>query len=380
MKTRALSVFAAGILLAMSIELRAEEHSTETKNWQAFALQDLAYIQQMLIENHPGFYNNEDTDFQHVLYNEYDQAVQKSQLVRTKQEYQTVIQTYAKKFDDIHLSVTFADKQQRSRKQNAKKASFTIQQLLPQVPWITLPHFEPHGEEIAALNHLVEQARSWRNDKAIIFDVRGNGGGNSVWAEKIVAALFSQDYFTEKRHAVTSNVSVHWRCSIDNINHIENLIPEFKQQYGESSQAYAWIHNLHQNMVAAQKNGLTYFVMTQESKPPCVQGSKNPVKAKIILIIDGACASACLDFIDCLKAMDHPLCLVGQTTQADSVYMELRTVALPSGTAQLQFPIKMYRNRMRGNKQPYVPDITYMHDLRDTQTLKDWIIKEVVIH
>lgn len=81
--------------------------------------------------------------------------------------------------------------------------------------------------------------------------------------------------------------------------------------------------------------------------------------AKIVVIIDAFCMSATLDFIDALKAMDQQVILVGETTDADSVYMEIRIADLPSGKGQFQFPIKMYSNRLRGHNVPYVPDIPY---------------------
>lgn len=65
---------------------------------------------------------------------------------------------------------------------------------------------------------------------------------------------------------------------------------------------------------------------------------------------------------------------VGLPTYADSVYMELRQIELPSGIARMGTPIKVYRNRPRGNNQPYVPTHRFAGNILDTPALETWIL------
>ena len=83
--------------------------------------------------------------------------------------------------------------------------------------------------------------------------------------------------------------------------------------------------------------------------------------------------SACLDFIDEVKAVDSKAILVGETTKADSVYMDVRIVDLPSGIGQFQFPIKVYRNRARGHNVPYVPDVAYPFGMNASEDKENWL-------
>ena len=53
--------------------------------------------------------------------------------------------------------------------------------------------------------------------------------------------------------------------------------------------------------------------------------------------------------------------------------MEQRTVPLPSGLGDFSFPIKVYRNRIRQDNQPYNPDIEV--DTQDTENLELMIKK-----
>jgi hypothetical protein len=94
-----------------------------------------------------------------------------------------------------------------------------------------------------------------------------------------------------------------------------------------------------------------------------------PVPEKDMVLINHLTASASLDFIDNLKILDHPVILVGETTSADRLYMEIKTVELPSKLAHLVYPIKVYRNRRRGDNEPYHPDIVSEGNLDDTQIL-----------
>lgn len=98
---------------------------------------------------------------------------------------------------------------------------------------------------------------------------------------------------------------------------------------------------------------------------------------QIIAIIDSSNVSAALDFIDELKILEPKIKLIGLKTNADRLYMEVRSVNLPSGAGSFYFPIKVYRNRMRLDNQPYEPDIEYK-DIANTYELQKMIVKIIL--
>jgi hypothetical protein len=112
-----------------------------------------------------------------------------------------------------------------------------------------------------------------------------------------------------------------------------------------------------------------------EGKPAPAPPGKRPIAGRVFLLTDGACGSACLDFADMVLALPGST-HVGRTTFADSVYMESRYEDLPSGVAELGLAVKVYRNRPRGNNQPYVPrpEHRFTDDIRDTAALERWIL------
>ena len=96
---------------------------------------------------------------------------------------------------------------------------------------------------------------------------------------------------------------------------------------------------------------------------------------KIILIISSDNFSAALDFVDEIKLMTKNVILISQKTKADRLYMEVRTIDLPSKTGKISFPIKVYRNRARGDNKPYIPNIEFT-DIQNTNHLQQFILKK----
>lgn len=343
-------------------------------DWSEKTQKDLVFIKQVLIENHPGFHNSDDPDFKKNLQINYNKAFATISCISTFQDYVQTIKSYVQSFDDVHLFVRFNDRDQREKTSKKTILEFASQESVPNMLWITLPTFEPNEKQQQKLEKIIKNLPRWQKKDIVIFDVRGNGGGNSLWAEKLVEALFSKEYATRKIKEQNQNTFVDWRCSEGNINHIKSYVEKFKDQFGSESEAYQWAYKTYKALYACQQTGQIYFSERQDVVPFIKKAVSNPVKAQIIVIIDRFCVSACLDFIDYLKAMDHQIVLIGERTKGDSIYMEIREVGLPSGYGQLSFPIKVYRNRVRENRESYYPDVSYDGDLHDTTTLQSWLI------
>lgn len=82
---------------------------------------------------------------------------------------------------------------------------------------------------------------------------------------------------------------------------------------------------------------------------------------------------AALDFCDLLLGIPGVI-HVGQPTYADSVYLDVRyPIPLPSGLGNIALPMKVYRDRKRGNNQAYVPSVPFEGDITDTAGLQAWV-------
>ena len=68
---------------------------------------------------------------------------------------------------------------------------------------------------------------------------------------------------------------------------------------------------------------------------------------------------------------------VGLETAADTVYMEGNIIdSLPSGLGSLYYPMKVWRNRTRGNRESYKPKYVWDGEMSDTKGLKKWIFSQ----
>jgi len=96
------------------------------------------------------------------------------------------------------------------------------------------------------------------------------------------------------------------------------------------------------------------------------------------VVTDGACASACLDFMDVILAYPGVIHL-GRTTSADTRYLEVASYEV---TDQLRVgvPRKAWFGRPRGNNEPYVPSRIYPGDIRDDAAVRDWTLSQLGGH
>lgn len=343
--------------------------------WSYQIKKDIQFIHEVLKNNHPGFYNNDDEEFRKNLFEQYDLAINSNYLMSSYDDYQKFLENYAQSFNDTHLRIEMYGKDAIVQSEKIISA----QEIAPQILWITLPTFLPNVHEQEELTFLIAQASAWQDMKAVIFDVRGNRGGNSSWGTKLVKSLFSQSYANCMINQYNKNVSVRWRASQENLAYIKTLISSFSKQFGIDSNEYKMVQQLYEGMQNSYDKNEIYYIQ-KTLYHACDKKILNSVRAKIIVIIDEGCSSSCLKFIDDLKAMQYPILLVGKTTKADSIYLDIRTVILPSQQGALSFPIKAFYNRPRGHNQPYCPDIEYQDDLSDTSMLQEWILNYLQCH
>ena len=238
-----------------------------------------------------------------------------------------------------------------------------------QIIWVTLPTFDLRPDQQKEFDAILKQLQHTHKKKAIIFDLRGNQGGNSEYGSRILEALFGKQFVALKNCLAGQRVYVDWRVSPGNLAHISYLSNLYKSP---------WLKQVEEGLKHSVAQNSHYY--REHSSATC--GSENDFsqihrpETQIAAVIDSSNVSAALDFIDELKLLDPNIKLIGQTTDADRLYMEVRRMSLPSGKGDFYFPIKVYRNRQRSDNQPYTPDIEY-NDISNTKALQEFIIKYI---
>lgn len=238
----------------------------------------------------------------------------------------------------------------------------------PGVHWIGVPTFASGGESGAKLQALVDDVRAkaaaMRSGRAIVIDVRGNGGGNTAWSNRLIEALIPAQ--TLRRHAPPPSVTaVDWRPSPDNIAYFREFLIEAKAEFGETSEEAHFLAAVSGNLEKARSEGHPFWregpIVTGQSgglttKRPRARASLFP--ARIYILSNGSCASTCLNFLDRMLFIPG-VRLIGAASGGDTDMMEVRSVDTASGLARLTLPQKAYRGRGRASMEAYAPDDPY---------------------
>lgn len=349
-------------------------HTLQDQYSQKSALEDLAFIETQLISNHPGYHDNLNPNFRIKLTTELQKAKQVLTQNKGSTKNQAALQKTIQSFKDAHLRITFSS-QQQSPSSVKKRPEFNYYLNSNQILWIKIPSFALNSTEIKRLKSL-ESVLQNQQFAGIVFDLQGNQGGNSFWADRLNNYLFGQDYAEQQRNLLNSKVYVDYRASQDNLNHVEKLLREYTNNLEISKE----LKPIATGMKKALKNGKIFY--KYKNQAPSFVDKKHasllPANIPLIAIIDSACYSATLDFLDQLIACQPQTLLVGQTSGADSLYMEVRRVALPSTQGFLIHPIKVFRNRKRGHNQPYQPQIKLRPEILMNQSLLNKRIDKIL--
>ena len=239
--------------------------------------------------------------------------------------------------------------------------------------WIGLGGFngDPASEDgvaLTALQAAVEaRADEIRQAPAVVFDLRGNGGGSSAWIKALAATLWGE---AEVAARSPEAEAVDWRTSEKNLATIE----EYKVLMGSNPEVLAWLTTIADGLRAAREEGRALWRQPEgeeEEATAAPPAGPSPMKARTWVLTDSGCASACLDAVDLLKALGATH--VGQETSGDTAYMEIREEPLPGGRVVARIPMKVYRGRPRGDNETYVPVHEWTGALADTAGVEAWL-------
>lgn len=244
--------------------------------------------------------------------------------------------------------------------------------------WITLPTFNGNPESDAGralgalLSQIAGQADALRLAPAIVFDLRGNGGGSSQWSARIAEALWGAGAF---RHAPEPPMTVVWRASEGNVQALRDGLQERDANGNLSSESREWFQRSIAGLEAAIARGDDRWII----EPDVHAGPDSPVEAPpyhppdgtVLVLTDEMCMSACLDAVDLWVRLGATP--IGRETGADTVYMETRDVRMPSGLGGMSLPMKFYIGRERGHNQSVAPVHRFDGDMNNTAAIEAWV-------
>ena len=241
--------------------------------------------------------------------------------------------------------------------------------------WVSMPTFHPNEAERAAYRTMfrdIEAQRArWLALDAVVIDLRKNQGGSSDWSQTFAGALWGKARVTQALAAHDAGVEVRWRASRDNTDYMTVLADRLASEGSADSAAWARVHA--EGMRAALAQGRPFYVEKEEPAAPAADTPMGPAFTRpVYVVVPGNCVSACLDAIDVFTRFPNTV-LIGAPSSADSTYMEVRAMELPSGLARVIVPNKVYVNRKRANGQVYPAAI----EVRDVDWSGDTLLRTV---
>ena len=212
----------------------------------------------------------------------------------------------------------------------------------------------------------------------VVVDVRGNGGGNSEWANRLAIQLVGQQRTSAsmrlaERQLASGLCGTSWRASADVEQTIEGYIRDMGPRLGEAS-INQWRRELDSVRVARTQG--RELAPAPRTCAPAAQNNGEAalpaplMKGKLILLTDHACFSSCLMLAAVFRAVGalH----VGTGTDFSTRYMEVRGFPLPSGLATFA-TLQKAGFGMPMRLGPFEPEVPYPGRIDDTRAIEVWI-------
>jgi hypothetical protein len=234
--------------------------------------------------------------------------------------------------------------------------------------WIAVQELTDNAVPVAAA--VKAQAAELREAPFVVLDLRGDGGGSSMFGDEIAAAILGDSYV---RAVVGDSLpdcgGEVIRVSANNLRQLQMYLdvigpkrgPEFTKTFGD-------LLNRAKAARAAGRGFTGPLSCPRKAKPPRPASS---YRGKLFLLTDGVCFSSCLDVVSNWR--DLGAIQLGQTTDADTHYTEVRDDPMPSGLSTFSTMMGIDLNSP-AREGPFVPSEVYEGDIRDTPKLEAWVL------
>jgi hypothetical protein len=240
------------------------------------------------------------------------------------------------------------------------------------VLWIAARNFDLRPEDEADLKLMLDELRRTSGIKHVVFDLRGNRGGDSSVGWRLFEAVTGGLGFDEAGIEALPRTYAQWRVSDASISAARTRIDRSIDLHGADSERTRQAREFLDSLVAARDRGQPWLEQSAGHRITREEVARRHGRLKrfsgtVVMVTDHGCASACLDMVDLVKLVPGSIHL-GQATSADSVYIDVGWMPLPSGNT-LMLPLKVWRNRVRGNNEPVVPELAVAGDIEDDEAV-----------
>jgi len=231
--------------------------------------------------------------------------------------------------------------------------------------WVGMPDFDG-AHSGAAYEALYPKLAALAKPDWIVFDLRGNGGGNSNWGQRALAALYGQAYADQLGGGGASGkYLVASPASVERLKRNMGL-PEYADSKESNRAALVKVEAA---LLAGQK--LALVDGEADSTALTAPTWPRPRGPRIAAVIDRTCFSSCMAFLLYLRATGDAV-VMGEPTVGYSPFGEITALDLPSGHGRIAFPTAWFKST-QGTREPFNPDIPYIGNMADDAALMKWV-------
>jgi hypothetical protein len=237
--------------------------------------------------------------------------------------------------------------------------------------WIAIQELTPAAQPV--IDAVKVQNTAIRAAPYLVVDLRGNGGGDDDYGRTLAEQIYGRDFVTAvigPRDYESGGCPAVFRASSDNIAAMSAAATEF-QQAGDAAGFTEYTTAVTSMKAAAALGrhlaGNLTCPAKSKSKPEALHSLPH---GKIYVLTDAACFSSCIQVVGFFRQLGA--IQVGEVTNADTHYSEVREIVLPSGLSTFSTLQAMMPDAPR-QIGPYDPKYQFNGDIADTAALEKWI-------
>lgn len=234
---------------------------------------------------------------------------------------------------------------------------------------VGMPNFDG-AKSGAAYERVYGELAKLRAAQWIVFDLRGNGGGNSTWGTRALQALYGDAYGEQ-----LSDMPAYGKRMVAAPASIA-LFRQFADAPENAKDRDGYLKVVHRLETAVQQGERLAVVEDATEADNLALGAKvrqRPGGPRLAAVIDRNCFSSCMNFLQQLRAIGDTVVL-GEPTWGYSPYGEIAGFDLPSGNGALYIASALYAST-QATRAPFVPDLAYRGNMADDAALTTWVAK-----
>ena len=242
--------------------------------------------------------------------------------------------------------------------------------------WLRFGDFRNETALKALEAELLAKRALLRSARYVVFDLRGNGGGNSTWGGRFASILWGKEAVEGRRLAdQSSNPTDHgkyWRRSRAAAAKMHAAADGYAAEGKDFAEIAKFWRELGDTVAAAKEDGLHQDECCRPRPRPSVVPQPE-YGGKVFVLTDAGCFSSGVVVMNTFKRMGA--IQVGEASGQNEVYGEsVGPFDLPSGLGWYRIPVSIIR-QPRSSLGGLPPDVPWPGAMDDDAGIRAWIAR-----